>query len=105
MNNQSIYVPIYYTANADPLIIKEVCAGLEEEGVPYMCKQLQGNAVLFTSLKVSVLVNENKEIAIFYENLPERPYVAGKNMNGRKAGQNAARMVKGQSLLIEEVGL
>ncbi|PIC63227.1 hypothetical protein CSV79_12855 [Sporosarcina sp. P13] len=102
MKQSEVYVPIYVSDTVNQLLIKEICAGLEEEGVPYVCKHLAEETIRFTSLRVTIVVKRTNEIAIFHEKLPDRAYLIEKDLNGRKAGQNAARMVKGQPLVIEE---
>lgn len=102
MKNHSVYVPVYQSIKTDQLIVKEICAGLEEEGVPYKRKYLEDCSFRYTALKIGILVSGKNEIAVFYENLPEHPYIQADSTEGRKAGQNAARLVKGQPLIIEE---
>lgn len=36
MSKREIYIPVLYTAEAECDIIREICAGLEEEGVPFI---------------------------------------------------------------------
>lgn len=102
MKYNTVYIPVFLSESVDHKLVKEVCAGLEEEGVPYDCKKISVEKFSFTSLQVSILLGNENDIAIFHEKLPHRPYLMAKKRNGRKVGQNAARLVKGQPLFHEE---
>ena len=102
MKHTTVYIPVFLSESVDQLLVKEVCAGLEEEGVPFACKQISDEGFSFTSLQVSILIRNEHAISIFHEKLPNRPYLIERKQNGRRAGQNAARLVKGLPLFLEE---
>lgn len=109
MSLREIYVLIlHHDIQSDEL--KEVCAGLEEEGVPYLlqeenqldtCIQLSAKAASHSPLQVGIGIDRFGNICVQHEKLEEdEPYLRGELKNSRKAGKNAARLVKGLSLTL-----
>ncbi|MDN4522925.1 glycerol dehydratase reactivase beta/small subunit family protein [Fictibacillus fluitans] len=94
--HNAVFVPII-TQNASPsILLKEMCAGLEEEGVPY--RIIDQKEELLTSLPISILVSGD-QFMIFHEKLPEgQSYLNGCAGEERWGGKNAARLVKGLPL-------
>lgn len=90
--------------------LKEVCAGLEEEGVPYLlqeenqldtCIQLAVKAASNSPLQVGIGIDRFGNICVQHEKLEkDEPYLREKLKDSRKAGKNAARLVKGLSLTL-----
>lgn len=110
MTVQEIYIPIKYANSIDLSQLKEVCAGIEEEGVPYRLQkeekeqtsiELAAEAASSSPLHIGIGIDQYKEISVHHEKLKkEVPYLMGNLQNGRQAGKNAARLVKGLSLTL-----
>ncbi|WP_158211582.1 glycerol dehydratase reactivase beta/small subunit family protein [Alkalihalobacterium alkalinitrilicum] len=79
------------------LDIKELCAGLEEEGVPYHVKQSNDCKNGLIPLQVKIII-EGEKMKVYHEKL-EKPYITETKGNERKLGKNAARLVKGLPLI------
>jgi hypothetical protein len=108
MNNRKIYVPILYNKDLLPGQMEEVCAGLEEEGVPYSLQMRDGTnssielgatAAAMSSLQVGIGIDPKGNICVHHEKLKAaEPYLQDSLQNGRRLGKNAARLVKGLPL-------
>ncbi|WP_100398868.1 glycerol dehydratase reactivase beta/small subunit family protein [Bacillus sp. FJAT-44742] len=102
MDNVKVYLPIFYDDNLPSVNLKELCAGIEEEGVPYVVKPIknENNVISPSPLEVKIIVKEDK-MDVFHEKLQKGPYLTKSKGNERLLGKNAARIVKGVSLSIE----
>lgn len=110
MSIRKIHILILHHPNLDVKAIKEVCAGLEEESVPYLlqdenvldnCIELAAMAATSSTLQVGIGINQTGDLCVHHEKLKkEEPYLLGDVQNGRKAGKNAARLVKGLPLIL-----
>lgn len=110
MSIREIHILILHHPVLDLKEIKEVCAGLEEEGVPYLlqhenqldnCIELAATAASRSPLQVGIGIDPIGNLCVHHEKLKkEEPYLLGDLQNGRKAGKNAARLVKGLSLTL-----
>ncbi|MDQ0220415.1 pduH protein [Peribacillus cavernae] len=108
MNKREINIPILYNSALLSEQIKEVCAGLEEEGVPFSLQErhktgsfieLGAAAAAMSPLRVGIGIDQNGNVCVHHEKLKqEEPYVQGNIQNGRRLGKNAARLVKGLPL-------
>jgi hypothetical protein len=108
MNKREIYIVILYNSALPPGQIQEVCAGLEEEGVPFLLQErekagsfmeLGWEAASMSPLQVGIGIDQNGDVCVHHEKLkPEEPYLQDSLQNGRKLGKNAARLIKGLSL-------
>lgn len=102
-----------YKANANPIALSEICAGLEEEGVLYEVvnisysdvKTLAYNAANHSKLRVGIGIT-NESAALQLKNLPiDKPIFTielGTHQAYpccRKLGTNAARAIKGNKLV------
>jgi len=94
-----------YEAMANPACIKEICAGLEEEGIPFTIfkimnenvKTLAIDAASHSRLRVGLGITTD-QAALQIRNCPvDKPVflIELENSQLRKLGQNAARAVKG----------
>lgn len=110
MSMREVYILILHHPVFDADAFKEVCAGLEEEGVPYSlqeesrldnCIELAAMAASSSTLQVGIGIDRTGNLCVHHEKLKkEEPYLLGDLQNGRKAGKNAARLVKGLSLTL-----
>lgn len=109
MSLREVHVSILYNKALDSEKIKEVCAGLEEEGVPYLLQEdqrdnsieLAVNAASSSPLQVGIGIDHKGILSIHHEKLhKDKPYLMGDLQNGRGIGKNAARLVKGLPLML-----
>ena len=77
--------------------MENICAGLEEEGVPYLLRQSEYVENSPTPLQVKIWV-EKEMVKVYHDKLPNKPYITEKVSDGRLLGKNAARLVKGLPL-------
>ncbi|KSU85477.1 MULTISPECIES: glycerol dehydratase reactivase beta/small subunit family protein [Fictibacillus] len=99
MDLKEVFVPIVRQNVSHSISLKELCAGLEEEGVPY--RILAESEKLSSSLPISILVKGN-QFMVFHEKLPDgQSYLNGSEGQERWGGKNAARLVKGLPLCLE----
>ncbi|SDM74422.1 Dehydratase medium subunit [Fictibacillus solisalsi] len=98
-DHKAVFVPIISQKVSSSISLKEMCAGLEEEGVPYrISAEPQEHS---SSLPISILIKGN-QFMIFHEKLPEgQSYLNGTAGLERWGGKNAARLVKGLPLCLE----
>jgi hypothetical protein len=104
MDNKRVFIPILYDSYVGDDNLKEVCAGLEEEGVPYLPKQTDTvtEASIPTPLEVKIVVKRDV-LKIYHAKIPSGdPYIIEKSGNERLIGKNAARIVKGLPLVVEK---
>jgi hypothetical protein len=110
---EKVYVPVLYSEGVEVQILQEICAGLEEEGVPFFCiaaagegaVQLGRQAAFMSPLQVGIGVDVTGTYVIHHEKLTHRsPYIIERRGNERVVGQNAARLVKGLPLLHNKKG-
>lgn len=102
---QRVHVYVLYEKGMKSKGLREICAGLEEEGVPFSCIEqeksdvfeLGRQAALLSPLEIGIGVSANGDCAICHEKLAN-PYVREQVSNGRMAGRHAARLVKGLPL-------
>jgi hypothetical protein len=80
-------------------VLREVCAGAEEEGVPVRVEQGSGAAItmahkaaLASALEVGIGI-AGDEIVVHHASLPP-DHPAARTTNARSAGRTAARIVK-----------
>lgn len=104
MEHKRIFIPILHRENIEPCALKEVCAGLEEEGVPYLLKQIKHEYQndSFTPLQVKVVIEDDKMMVYHEKIVSGEPYITEKKGNERLLGKNAARLVKGLPLTFVE---
>ncbi|MFB4165531.1 glycerol dehydratase reactivase beta/small subunit family protein [Alteribacillus sp. JSM 102045] len=103
MTDDNNYLFILTGLEPEHSIIKDICTGLEEEGIPYQVRKEERNSIhlsytaaSLSIYKVGIGVSKEGNVMVHHEKLPyERPYLTGKANDGRKMGQNAARLVKG----------
>ena len=108
MNKREVYIPILYNCTLLSSQMQEVCAGLEEEGVPFYLQernktgsfiQLGAEAAAISPLQVGIGIDQTGNVCVHHEKLkPEEPYLLDNLYNGRKLGKNAARLIKGLPL-------
>ena len=107
MSRQRVFVPIVYNESLEYSQIREVCAGLEEEGVPFrlysdpvnLVSELGEKAATHSPLQVGIGIDSHGNICIHHEKLKHSvPYLSNHLDHGRNIGKNAARMVKGTKL-------
>ncbi|BCJ85592.1 glycerol dehydratase reactivase beta/small subunit family protein [Effusibacillus dendaii] len=108
MNKREIYIPILYEKSVPFEVLKEICAGLEEEGVPFRLVQREQDlglvalgavAASMSPLHVGIGVDSNEGLCLHHDKLrAEEPYLQDRIENGRRLGKNAARLVKGLPL-------
>jgi cytochrome c5 len=103
-----VYIPIFYEKGVESKALRDVCAGLEEEGVPFSCaedvsscaEELGRRAASLSPLEIGVGISVDGTCTVCHEKLPQgSPYLVEKAENGRVLGQNAARLAKGLHLL------
>jgi len=102
-----------YEANANPVALSEICAGLEEEGMLYEViktsnygvKTLAHNAANHSSLRVGIGINQ-ESAALQIKNLPTDKPIFTIEIGSyqaypccRSLGTNAARAVKGNKFV------
>lgn len=110
MNRRDVFVLVMYDfATEQSVWLREVCAGLEEEGVPYRVEGYEGEngcavrlaaiAAGRSPLQVGIGLGSSGELAVHHEKLHNRPpYLQDVWQNGRILGKNAGRLVKGLPL-------
>lgn len=106
MKSENVCINVLTNFSFKSSIIIEICAGLEEEGIPYRVQEDAQNiiglgfkAASLSILGVGIGVSHDGKISIYHEKSPqEKPYITANWKDGRKMGQNAARLVKGVSL-------
>ncbi|CAH0345184.1 glycerol dehydratase reactivase beta/small subunit family protein [Bacillus sp. CECT 9360] len=108
MNKREIYIPILYHHCHSRGEIEEICAGLEEEGVPFSLLardrtgsfiELGAEAAAMSPLQVGIGIGEDGNVCVHHEKLNQKePYLQGSIQSGRGLGKNAARLVKGLPL-------
>jgi hypothetical protein len=108
MNKHEVYIPILYDSRIQFHQMKEICAGLEEEGVPFQLYQrdeildfiqLGALAASMSPLQVGIGVDQQGNSCLHHEKLRQaEPYLKDRLINGRRLGKNAARLVKGLPL-------
>ncbi|MFJ8247956.1 glycerol dehydratase reactivase beta/small subunit family protein [Peribacillus asahii] len=108
MNKSNIYITILYNSALPPNQIQEVCAGLEEEGVPFLLQrwdkagsfiELGREAASRSPLQVGIGIDQNGDLCVHHDKLKqEEPYLQDSLQNGRTLGKNAARLIKGLPL-------
>ena len=108
MIKRDIHITVIYDSALSPIQIQEVCAGLEEEGVPFLLHkrkhtsdyiELGWEAASISPLQVGIGINQNGDLCLHHEKLkPEEPYLHDSLLNGRNLGKNAARLIKGLPL-------
>ncbi|WP_158735625.1 glycerol dehydratase reactivase beta/small subunit family protein [Alteribacillus sp. YIM 98480] len=103
MANKNVYIPILFRKNTNPFELKEICAGLEEEGVPYILKEMKRvEHAPPSSLHVKIMMDEHSN-KICHDKLAEKnPYMEEKKGLERSIGKNAARLVKGLPMVMEK---
>jgi hypothetical protein len=109
MNKRELYITILFHSSLPPDQIQEVCAGLEEEGVPFFLQKqdktssyikLGVEAATMSPLQVGIGIDQNGNLCVHHEKLKQdEPYLQGSLQNGRKFGKNAARLIKGLPLI------
>ncbi|WNC13948.1 glycerol dehydratase reactivase beta/small subunit family protein [Brevibacillus brevis] len=112
MAKRDVYVMILFDAHVEEREwLREVCAGLEEEGVPYRLQpwherepsaaRLGCIAAESSPLQVGIGLDRYGVIHLHHEKLksPE-PYLRDGWQNGRALGKNAGRLVKGLPLYV-----
>lgn len=115
MSKREIFIPIVYGAGVQPEVIREICAGLEEEGVPFQVHQHQGQQrhlihhadhteaidAFRSPLQVAICIQENGTLSLYHEKLDSgAPYMEDSWEHARRLGKNAARLVKGLPLYL-----
>ncbi|MDF2683309.1 MAG: hypothetical protein K0R47_4499 [Brevibacillus sp.] len=118
MSKKEIFIPIVYGAGVQPEVILEICAGLEEEGVPFQMHQHQGQQshlidhadhadhteaidAFRSPLQVAISIQENGTLSLYHEKLDSgAPYMEDSWEHARRLGKNAARLVKGLPLYL-----
>lgn len=110
MSTQAVYVYILHVPTIAVEAMKELCAGLEEEGVPYVLEQASGpddgiilaaQAAASSPLQVGIGIDQMGHVYVQHEQLHQKiPYLHGTLQHGRTAGKNAARLVKGLKLIV-----
>ncbi|MGP4082560.1 glycerol dehydratase reactivase beta/small subunit family protein [Pseudalkalibacillus sp. R45] len=110
MNKRKIHITILYNSSVDPDQLQEVCAGLEEEGVPFLLQklndvrdfiQLGNEAASMSPLQVGIGIDKDGKSCVHHQKLKqEEPYLQDTLQNARRLGKNAARLVKGLLLSI-----
>ncbi|WP_345423731.1 glycerol dehydratase reactivase beta/small subunit family protein [Pseudonocardia xishanensis] len=83
-------------------VLRQVCAGAEEEGVPVAVEQAEGDpvalahaAALASPLEVGIGVGRDGAVAVHHASLrADRPVERIAPENARRAGRTAARIVK-----------
>lgn len=91
--------------------LRAVCAGLEEEGVPYRAQpsgevsfgaaELATSAAEMSPLQTGIGLDCHGALALQHEKLKGRaPYLQDCWQNGRLLGKNAGRLVKGLPLYL-----
>ncbi|MDN4073008.1 glycerol dehydratase reactivase beta/small subunit family protein [Fictibacillus terranigra] len=108
MSIRAIYIPILYNSHLDPIKLRVVCCGLEEEGVPFLLQgredqknyiELGADAAAMSPLQVGIGIDQEGKVCVHHEKLKqETPYLEDTLQNARSMGQNAARLVKGLPL-------
>ena len=101
---------LHHGPDADPVVLRQVAAGAEEEGVPLRVEAVAGaDAVVLAAaaaqasrLSVGVGVS-GSAVAVHHAQLPvDRPALevaGGDRVDGRRAGRVAARVVTGLPLV------
>lgn len=115
MSKREIYIPILYDCRIGPERIEEICAGLEEEGVPFQLQpwgetldasELGARASSMSPLQVGIGVDHHGDLCLHHEKLEARdPYLRDTMANGRRLGKNAARLAKGLPLYLGQEGM
>lgn len=113
MGKREMYVMVLYDgALKQKSSLKEIGAGLEEEGVPYRMQPMDEEgpphaaglgaiAADMSPLQVGIGVDRNGVLALHHEKLKNHgPYLQDDWQNGRDLGKNAGRLVKGLPLYL-----
>lgn len=110
MTIREIHILIFCTPILDSARLKEVCAGLEEESVPYLIQfenewkdsvDLAAEASANSPLQIGIGIDQYENVCVHHQKLArETPYLMGNLKEGREAGKNAARLVKGLPLTL-----
>jgi hypothetical protein len=103
MDNHNVYIPVIYDEEVEVNMVKEVCAGLEEEGVPFRRVQAESaDKITSSPLQVKIIMRRSC-LMIFHEKIPEdEPYIKTESGEERLIGKNAARIVKGLPLIFQK---
>ncbi len=106
MSSKEIFIPIIHGAGAQEEVIREIGAGLEEEGVPYRVLQRSARNLgdLPSPLQVVIGVHDNGTLSVCHEKGKGAPYLECSWKHARRLGKNAARLVKGLPLQLSERG-
>ncbi|QRG69225.1 glycerol dehydratase reactivase beta/small subunit family protein [Brevibacillus choshinensis] len=106
MSSKEIFIPIIHDAGAQYEVIREISAGLEEEGVPYRVLQRTTRNLgdLPSPLQVVIGVHDNGTVSVSHEKVKGTPYLEYSWKHARRLGKNAARLVKGLPLHLPERG-
>jgi hypothetical protein len=106
---RNVYISVFYQQGIESTVLRDICAGFEEEGVPFSCTEesektnaieLGKRAASLSALEVGIGVGIDHTYVICHEKLGgSEPYLISYEANGRMIGQNAARLVKGLPLL------
>ncbi|EPZ52557.1 glycerol dehydratase reactivase beta/small subunit family protein [Alicyclobacillus acidoterrestris] len=109
MNNE-IYLPIICSPAVSLADIQDLCAGLEEEGVPYQCEQMAQEqqasefgaiAALKSPLFIGIGVDRHLNCSLSHQNLPgNKEYITGSRHGLRQFGRNCGRLAKGLPLVM-----
>jgi hypothetical protein len=110
--NIEIYVPIVCSPSVEFDDIRELCAGLEEEGVPYKYQHLQQEldaiefgqkAAMESSLQIGIGVDRNFNASLCHQSLPgNKQYITCSSGHLREFGSNSGRLVKGLPLILSK---
>ncbi|WP_400163550.1 glycerol dehydratase reactivase beta/small subunit family protein [Brevibacillus sp. TJ4] len=110
MRRQDIAIPVVYEDGVAASSIRQICAGLEEEAVPFRLHRLSNTAgqqlpeaviAQMSALQVGIGVERNGCLSLYHEKLGRQPYLQDSQQHARRIGKNAARLVKGLPLHIE----
>lgn len=107
MENNSRPCIVVVTNKPDKILLKQLLAGIEEEGIPYEVNMISGEellkithrAALYSRMGVGVGINGNRVILHYSKLKIEKP-ILDENLNGyiketaRSIGNNAARLYK-----------
>ncbi|MCE0765207.1 glycerol dehydratase reactivase beta/small subunit family protein [Pseudonocardia kujensis] len=100
-------IVLRHTGYVDPAVLREVCAGAEEEGVPTRVEQVRDTdllalahaAALESSLETGIGIDGSGAVAVHHASLPadepvQRVEAGSPRPDLRIAGRTAARIVK-----------
>lgn len=107
LGRSSVAILIFHDPLVSKVFLSDICAGIEEEGVPFGLECVAGGSVVEmayaaaqgSSVDVGVGVDGDGNICVQHAKFPrDAPALMGRWKEARRLGHNAARLVVGTPL-------